>query len=341
MNYLRIYNNIVSKNYQDFNQYLETHHIIPKCLGGSDEKSNLVKLPLKAHFISHLLLCKIYPNEPKLFYAFNMMMVSNKYQKRRRITSRLYSKIKKELYSMHSTYMTNTIFIYNIKTKETKRIFKADKIPVGWSIGLGKSNTKNKIRYYNSVTDTEIMLDKNLTQIPHGFTKGRRPFKQLFSIDGQIQWDKGQQYDPTIWFREPVVNIAYINIKTGKKIILKNIDQVPPGFIQNTMDEERKLTCKHFITKETGILTLKEYNENVYWLRPNLKQNVLYNTDIGIVRCKEDYYRKTGRFLNIKKYCNQNTELVSSWLVNRSKLPASWINKPWKDLGFGIIRSLS
>lgn len=340
MNYLRIYNELVIKKYQNFNQHFEIHHIIPKCLGGSDEESNLVKLPLKAHFIAHLLLCKIYPNEPKLFYAFNMMMVSNKYQKRRRITSRLYDKIKNELYSIQSTYMTNTIAIHNIKTKETKRIFKTDKPPKGWKIGLGKSNTKNKIRYYNSLTDTEIMLDKNIKQIPHGFTKGRRPFKQLFAIDGRVQWDKGQKYDPTVWFKKPIVDIAYINIKTGKKIILKNIDQVPKDFIRNIMDEERKLLCRHFITKETGILTLKEYNENVYWLRSNLKQNILYKTDIGLVRCKEDYYRKTGISLNIKKYCNQNTDIVSSWLVKRSKLPTNWINKTWKDLGFNIVDSL-
>ena len=37
--------------------YLEKHHILPRSLGGSDNKDNLVELTAKEHFIVHMLLC--------------------------------------------------------------------------------------------------------------------------------------------------------------------------------------------------------------------------------------------------------------------------------------------
>ena len=38
------------------NVYTERHHIIPKSLGGSNKKNNLVRLTAREHFICHLLL---------------------------------------------------------------------------------------------------------------------------------------------------------------------------------------------------------------------------------------------------------------------------------------------
>jgi len=39
--------------------YREQHHIIPRCLGGSDDPSNLVALTAREHFICHRLLTKM------------------------------------------------------------------------------------------------------------------------------------------------------------------------------------------------------------------------------------------------------------------------------------------
>ena len=48
------------------NEYYEKHHIIPKSLGGTNEKENLVSLTAREHFICHLLLLKI--TEGKNYY---------------------------------------------------------------------------------------------------------------------------------------------------------------------------------------------------------------------------------------------------------------------------------
>lgn len=42
--------------------YYEKHHIIPRCIGGSDNELNLVLLTAREHFLAHYLLCKIYGN---------------------------------------------------------------------------------------------------------------------------------------------------------------------------------------------------------------------------------------------------------------------------------------
>jgi len=75
MNYKRIHDLIIERAQSRILEigYTEKHHIIPKSLGGSDKKINLVNLTLKEHYIIHLLLVKIYPNVPELVYAAWMM----------------------------------------------------------------------------------------------------------------------------------------------------------------------------------------------------------------------------------------------------------------------------
>jgi hypothetical protein len=58
----------------------EKHHIIPQCLGGTNEPSNIVKLTPREHFLAHRLLAKMYPEHGGLLYAANMM---SKYKKSR------------------------------------------------------------------------------------------------------------------------------------------------------------------------------------------------------------------------------------------------------------------
>lgn len=53
--------------------YYETHHIVPRCIGGGDEPSNLVKLTPEEHYVAHQLLVKMYPKKGKLLYAVRAM----------------------------------------------------------------------------------------------------------------------------------------------------------------------------------------------------------------------------------------------------------------------------
>ena len=67
MNYENIYNIIILRaGARQKEQGLENHHIIPRSMGGSDEKENLVKLTPKEHYICHLCLIKF--NEGPDYY---------------------------------------------------------------------------------------------------------------------------------------------------------------------------------------------------------------------------------------------------------------------------------
>lgn len=73
--------------------FSEKHHITPRCLGGTDEPENIVRLPAKAHIICHYLLHKAYPQNRALAKAFSMMAVNKKGQDRK-FSSRLYEQSK-------------------------------------------------------------------------------------------------------------------------------------------------------------------------------------------------------------------------------------------------------
>lgn len=96
--YFRIIEN--SKN-RSFDCYTENHHILPKSLGGSDDKFNLTKLTAREHFLCHYLLCKMLKPKSKEFYsmikAFRIMKnESDSHNKNRYFNSKLYERFRKE-----------------------------------------------------------------------------------------------------------------------------------------------------------------------------------------------------------------------------------------------------
>lgn len=61
MNYNRIYSMLIDRSrYRDLPDVYEKHHIVPRCVGGSDDPTNIANLTPREHFIAHALLFKIY-----------------------------------------------------------------------------------------------------------------------------------------------------------------------------------------------------------------------------------------------------------------------------------------
>lgn len=98
--YTHVYFSIIERaKTRILTSYFESHHIIPKSLGGTNNKNNLVKLTAREHFICHRLLTKmvISENKSKMSYALWIMLKGNNTQKRDfKISSRTYSKIKED-----------------------------------------------------------------------------------------------------------------------------------------------------------------------------------------------------------------------------------------------------
>ena len=80
--------------------YTENHHIIPKSLGGSNDKDNLVALTAREHFVCHLLLTKITEGDArsKMALAVFYLKGRGKAKERNNIikNSRLYENLRKE-----------------------------------------------------------------------------------------------------------------------------------------------------------------------------------------------------------------------------------------------------
>lgn len=145
MNYKKLYNKIIKNRkvnrLSKSDGYCESHHVIPKSLGGDNSKNNLVNLTAREHFICHYLLTKIYINNSNCYYkmlnAF-MLMKANSTGQKRYINSRLYNYAKNKLSKEVSCRNINTIMITN--GKKTKRIKKSDIIPYNWVRGVYRKN---------------------------------------------------------------------------------------------------------------------------------------------------------------------------------------------------------
>jgi hypothetical protein len=117
--------------------YVERHHIVPRCIGGLDDRSNLVELTPEEHYVAHQLLVKIYPDIDGLVYAVSKMTVSSKTVLR---NNKLYgwvrrkhqSVCKKRVGKKNPSYGRS--WYYNPDTLENGKFLSID-IPTGWVKG--------------------------------------------------------------------------------------------------------------------------------------------------------------------------------------------------------------
>src|SRR5260221_4060018 len=65
--------------------YFERHHVIPKCMGGSDIFWNIVNLTIREHYIAHWLLTKMVIKEYKRKMLFGLSRMSELGPKQKRI----------------------------------------------------------------------------------------------------------------------------------------------------------------------------------------------------------------------------------------------------------------
>jgi hypothetical protein len=93
MNYQRIYDSMIERAmHRDKPEFVERHHIVPRCLGGSDDVSNLVDLTPEEHYVAHQLLVKIYPKHMGLAYAAIQMSIARPHRR----NNKLYGWLRKE-----------------------------------------------------------------------------------------------------------------------------------------------------------------------------------------------------------------------------------------------------
>lgn len=80
--------------------FYEVHHIVPKSIGGNNDRTNLIKLTPREHFFAHLLLSKMYDGESQIKMAHALRMMSGISRAKKRITSKSYELAKNIIYKV-------------------------------------------------------------------------------------------------------------------------------------------------------------------------------------------------------------------------------------------------
>lgn len=119
MNYSAIYDCLISKARTRTNvlEYGEKHHVVPKSLGGTNGKSNIVVLTGREHFLAHMLLAKIHGKG--MWQAARMMQNKSRVQNGRIVNSRLYEMAKREWAKYASTQKRPIHVVEAIRTART------------------------------------------------------------------------------------------------------------------------------------------------------------------------------------------------------------------------------
>lgn len=139
---------IKSRSINTSQGYTEKHHIIPRCLGGSDEQENIVKLTAREHYIAHLLLTKMFPNNirntSKMIRALGAMAwrIGPNQERVCFLNSRLFEKLRIKFAHVMSLSQNgkgnsqyNTKWVFNEALMQSKKISINALIESGWQLG--------------------------------------------------------------------------------------------------------------------------------------------------------------------------------------------------------------
>lgn len=181
MNYELIYKNLVDKRIAcPPSGYSEKHHIVPRCIGGDDSKSNIVILTAREHFIAHSLLYKIYRTYP-LLCAISMMCTD---PHGNRIGNRLYEWHRKEMAERFSLRMKE-YHKNNPHPKGMKNKKHSDEIKKQISESLRKLKTGNEI-YRFSIDGEYIKSYDSISQAAKSVKGSASNIK--YCADGKFQY---------------------------------------------------------------------------------------------------------------------------------------------------------
>jgi len=139
MDYQRHYDLLIEKAKQRTTDlYTERHHIVPRCLGGTDDRDNLVALTPEEHYVAHQLLVKMHPDNNSLVHAAIMMIPKSCSHKQR--SNKMYGWLKRKYQAVckQRTGAKNGShgrrWYHNPITHDNGK-FREDEIPEGWELG--------------------------------------------------------------------------------------------------------------------------------------------------------------------------------------------------------------
>lgn len=170
--------------------YKEKHHILPRCLGGKDNKENLAVLTAREHFIVHMLLCKFTTGQAKMkmAYAFHAMCSFKNARRYNKVNSRLVEKIRSN-FKFTKEHREKISKAHKGKKVTKEMIENLRKIAIGNKNCLGKKASlekkikmrliqKNMIWVHKGNNETRVRKEFKNNYINNGFSFGRKKLKR-------------------------------------------------------------------------------------------------------------------------------------------------------------------
>jgi len=136
MNYQRIYRQLIEHAMtRKYSGFTETHHVIPRCMSGTDDPENLVELTPEEHYLAHQLLVKIYPESHSLLKAAMMMRPQRPSNKLYGWLRRRYAESQSKAQAGQGNNRYGTKWIHNPELRQSKSVDKNILIENGWFDG--------------------------------------------------------------------------------------------------------------------------------------------------------------------------------------------------------------
>lgn len=232
MNYRLHYEKLIERSRsRKIDGYTEKHHIVPRCLGGTDEKVNIAILTPEEHFVAHQLLIKLYPGNRDLIYAAQLMTT---HHTEARSKNKLFGWLRRQCATAMSA--------------QTKKWIEENGHPKGMKGKTHSLDTKRRV----AATAKESMTQK----------KGVKVY--VYDLDGRFE----QEYR-TLTDCADAIGAKPINVKStaegkfthckGKQISYLFVESMPPRKSRLLGVKKQQVACPH-CTKRGGISGMKRYH---------------------------------------------------------------------------------
>jgi hypothetical protein len=236
MNYQKVYNQVVerakSQNRSKKDSYYESHHIVPKCMGGSNDKNNLVLLTGREHYICHALLFMEHPTDRRIAHAFYLMCNFSNDGRRDYVTSsRLYEEAKVIYSRYRKEEQPKTLKKYWTEEKKIERSIKYS----------GEGNPMfGKEGSFTGKTHTPESIEKQRVKMI-GYKQSADHISKI--VASKIENDSYSKLSQKM--KKPILNIQTGEIYNSREeaSILLNCSTV-------TVDKKRKLGILNYINNE-------------------------------------------------------------------------------------------
>lgn len=185
MDYKNHYNALILKanSRTEKLEIIEKHHIVPRCMGGTNDSLNIAVLSPEEHFVAHQLLVKIYPGNKKIFAALHKMCVSSSKNPR---NNKWYGWIRKRYIESVSGENNPSAKFTNAQVLEIYHSNEdLDILSARYNVSRYNIITIKRKIYYTSVT-------RDITSLP-GFSEkqGSTPFPIPINLIPDIFYDTG------------------------------------------------------------------------------------------------------------------------------------------------------